>query len=65
MDLDKEAVQVVAIVGGVVVAVAAMIFDGEVGNAVGTLMLTGGTALVSYYVGSKKACPEVIKNEVL
>jgi len=54
MDIDREAVQVVAIIGGVVVAVAAMVFDGEVGNAVGTVILTGGTAAVAYLVGKAR-----------
>lgn len=54
LDIDKETVEIFAIVCSTVVAVAAMVFDGAVGDAVGTLLLTGGTALVSYYVGLKK-----------
>jgi|WetSurMetagenome_2_1015567.scaffolds.fasta_scaffold73684_4 hypothetical protein len=54
MDLDKEFVQVIAIVSAAVVVVAAMIFDGEVGDAVGTILLTGGAAAVSYLVGKSR-----------
>jgi hypothetical protein len=61
MDIDKEAVQIVAIIGGVVVAVAAMIFDGEVGNAVGTVILTGGAAAVSYLVGKARCEDEKVQ----
>ena len=53
MDLDKESVQVVAIVAASAVVVAAMIFDGAVGDAVGTVLLTGATAVVSYLAGAR------------
>jgi len=60
MDIDKETVQVVAIVAAAAVVVAAMIFDGSVGDAVGTVLLTVSTAVVSYVAGMKKGeskCP--------
>jgi len=56
MDLDKETVQVVAIGAGTVVAVAALVFDGELGNAIGTGILSFGGMIVGYLFG-KGTCP--------
>jgi len=53
MDMDKETVQVVAIVGGVTIAVAALVFDGELGYALGTGVLTLASSVVSYIFGQK------------
>jgi hypothetical protein len=58
MDKGKETVQVVAIIGGVAVAISAMLLDGAVGDAIGTMILTGGTAAVSYYFGKARGCDE-------
>lgn len=55
LDLDKEVVECVAIAAASVVVVAAMVFDGSVGDAVGTALLTGSTAFVSYYAGQKRS----------
>ena len=54
LDLDKEVVEVVAIVCASTVAVCAMIFDGSVGDAIGTVLLTGGASWVSYLIGLRK-----------
>jgi len=54
LDLDRETVQVVAIVSASAVVVCAMIFDGAVGDAIGTVLLTASTAVVSYLAGMKK-----------
>jgi hypothetical protein len=58
MDVDKEMVQVVAIIGGVTVAIAAMLLDGSVGDAIGTVILTGGTAAVAYLAGKARGNDE-------
>lgn len=55
LDTDKEIVQVVAIIAAAVVVVAAMLFDGKVGDAIGTVILTGSTAVISYYAGQKRS----------
>lgn len=54
MDIDKETVQVVAVIGGVVIAVAALVFDGDLGYAMGTGIMTLASGAVGYIFGSKK-----------
>lgn len=54
LDIDKETVQCVAIVSAAVIVVAAMIFDGAVGDAVGTAILTVSSAFVAYIGGLKR-----------
>jgi len=51
MDIDKESVQAIAIVGGVIISVTALIVDGEIGYAVATGMLSMGSAVVGYLFG--------------
>ena len=51
MDIDKETVQVVAVAGGVIIAVAALIFDGDLGYAMGTGILTIASAMAGYIFG--------------
>lgn len=53
MDIDKETVQLAAVVGGVVIAVASLIFDGDLGYAMGTGVLTMAGTAVGYLFGSK------------
>lgn len=54
LDIDRETVQCVAIVSAAVVVVAAMIFDGAVGDAIGTTLLTCASAFVAYISGYKR-----------
>lgn len=54
MDVDKETVQVVTVIGGVVIAVAALVFDGDLGYAMGTGIISLASAVVGYIFGSKK-----------
>ena len=58
MDIDKELVQVVAVVGGVIVAVAALVFDGELGYAMGTGIMTIASAMAGYIFGAKRCADE-------
>jgi len=57
MDIDKEAVQIVAVVGGVAIAVTALIVDGDIGYAMGTSVLTIASAMAGYIFG-KGACED-------
>ena len=54
MDFDKEAVQVVAIVAGTVVAVTALIVDGEIGMAVAMGLMPTITGIAGYLFGIKR-----------
>lgn len=45
----SDDVQIVAIVGGVIIAVASLLLDGELGYAMGTGILS----LASYWIGRK------------
>lgn len=60
MDLDKETVQVVAVIGGVIVAVASLVFDGDLGYAMGTGIITLAGSVISYQYGVKM-CQEAEK----
>ena len=51
MNIDREAVQCVAIVGGVAIAVTALIVDGELGYAMGTGMLSLFSGAMGYLFG--------------
>ena len=51
MDIDKETVQVVAVAGGVIISVAALVFDGDLGYAMGTGILTIASAMAGYIFG--------------
>ena len=51
MDLDKEAVQCVAIIGGVAIGVTALLVDGEAGYAVAMGLTNLATAIVAYLFG--------------
>ena len=53
VDMDKETVQFAAIICGTTVAVAALVFDGELGYAMGTSILTLGGTAVGYLFGKK------------
>jgi len=55
MDIDKETVQVVAVVGGVIIAVAALLFDGELGYAMGTGIMTIAGSVAGYIFGKTAA----------
>lgn len=54
MDVDKEAVQLAAIISGTVIAVAALVFDGELGYAMGTGILTMAGTYGGYIFGVKR-----------
>lgn len=54
MDMDKETVQAVAIVAGTVVAVTALIVDGEIGMAVAMGMMPTITGVAGYLFGIKR-----------
>jgi len=54
MDVDKELVQLVTIVGGVVIAVVALIVDGELGYAMGTGILSLASGVMGYIFGQQK-----------
>lgn len=54
MDMDKETVQLGAIVCGTVIAVAALVFDGELGYAMGTGLMTAAGTAAGYLFGSNK-----------
>lgn len=58
LDMDKETVQVVAIVAGTAVAVTALIVDGEIGMAVAMGLMPTITGIAGYLFGVKK-CEEV------
>lgn len=51
MEMDKETVQVVAIAAGTTIAVAALVFDGELGYAMGTGILTLAGTIGGYWWG--------------
>jgi len=51
MEMDKETVQVVAIAAGTTIAVAALVFDGELGYAMGTGILTLAGTISGYWWG--------------
>jgi len=51
MDVDKETVQCVAIIGGVAIAVTALIVDGELGYAMGTGILSLFSGVMGYLFG--------------
>jgi len=51
MDIDREIVQCVAIVGGVAIAVTALIVDGDIGYAMGTGMLSLFSGIMGYLFG--------------
>jgi len=53
MDMDKECVQAIAIVCGTIVGVAALVYDGELGYAMGTGLLALASGAVGYLFGSK------------
>lgn len=54
MDIDKEVVQVVALVAGTVVAVTALIVDGEIGMAVAMGLMPTMTGIGGYLFGIKR-----------
>ncbi len=54
MDLDKEVVQVVAIVAGTAVAVTALIVDGEIGMAVAMGLMPTISGVAGYLFGVKR-----------
>lgn len=54
MDIDKEMVQVVAIVSGTAVAVTALIVDGEIGMAVAMGLMPTITGIAGYLFGVKR-----------
>lgn len=54
MDMDKETVQAVAIVAGTVVAVTALIVDGEIGMAVAMGLMPTITGVAGYLFGAKR-----------
>jgi len=54
LDMDKETVQVAAIVAGTAVAVTALIVDGEIGMAVAMGMMPMITGIAGYLFGVKK-----------
>ena len=60
MDIDKETVQVVAVVGGVIIAVAALVFDGDLGYAMGTGVISIASAMAGYIFG-KGMCEDAEK----
>lgn len=51
MDIDKEAVQLVTVVGGVVIAVVSLLVDGELGYAMGTGILSLASGVLGYVFG--------------
>ena len=57
MDIDKETVQIVAVVGGVAIAVTALIVDGDIGYAMGTGIISIASAVAGYIFG-KGACED-------
>jgi len=57
MNIDKETVQVVAVVGGVCVACVALIYDGDLGYAMGTGIISIASASAGYIFG-KGACED-------
>lgn len=54
IDIDRELVQLVTIVGGVVIAVVALIVDGELGYAMGMGILSLGSGVMGYIFGQQK-----------
>ena len=54
MDIDKETVQVVAIIAGTAVAVTALIVDGEIGMAVAMGLMPTITGVAGYLFGIKR-----------
>ena len=54
IDIDRELVQLVTIVGGVVIAVVALIVDGELGYAMGTGVLSLASGVMGYIFGQQK-----------
>lgn len=54
MDVDKEMVQVVAIIAGTAVAVTALIVDGEIGMAVAMGLMPTITGVAGYLFGIKR-----------
>jgi len=54
IDIDRELVQLVTIVGGVVIAVVALIVDGELGYAMGTGILSLASGVMGYIFGQQK-----------
>lgn len=54
IDIDRELVQLVTIVGGVVIAVVALIVDGELGYAMGTGILSLASGVLGYVFGQQK-----------
>jgi hypothetical protein len=53
-DVDKELVQLVTVICGTLIAVAALIFDGDLGYAMGTGILTMAGTFGGYIFGVKK-----------
>lgn len=51
MDVDKESVQCVAILGGVAIGITALLVDGEVGYAVAMGLTNLATGVVMYLFG--------------
>ena len=58
MDVDKEAVQCVAITGGVAFGITALLVDGEAGYAVAMGLTNLATAVVAYLFGSRRVDDE-------
>ena len=54
MDVDKETVQCVAILGGVAFGVTALLVDGEAGYAVAMGLTNLATGVVAYLFGSRR-----------
>lgn len=53
LDIDKEAVQVTVVICGTVIAVGALLFDGELGNAMGMGIMSLAASVVGYLFGVK------------
>ena len=51
IDIDRELVQLVTIVGGVVIAVVSLVVDGELGYAMGTGILSLASGVLGYVFG--------------
>ena len=60
IELDKECVQALAIVGGTVIAVAALVLDGDLGYAMGTGILSLGSGVVGYLFGKTGGGPSEV-----
>lgn len=64
VEIDRELVQVVTVVCGTIVAVACLAFDGELGYAMGTSILTGAGTFLGYVFGKGGSGGETDAEEV-